>query len=125
MRALNIAIFIFLLSLSLSTVKAAWGLPHESSPLWNASTQDIVEAGEIIKTNETPGGYDMFTVTVNSVGTLAKIVGGAVLLGSTIASFIPYPVPSEFINGLNALGATSAALAVIQFIRGVGTKWMD
>jgi hypothetical protein len=123
LRALNIAIFIFLLSLSMSAVKAAYGLSY-SSPMLNTGSNDISEAGRV---EGYPGleGYNMFKLLVNSIQELVNIIAGAALLGNTLQGFIPYPLPGGLVAGLDALSSASAVLAVIQFARGVGMRVMD
>lgn len=123
MRALNIAVFIFILSLALSATKEAYFLQH-GGLMWSVSNSEIVEAGSL-EQDQSLYGYNMFKVTVNSVKVLIKVVAGAALLGSTLAAFSPFPLPSTLTLGLNALGSTAALLAMAQFIRGVGTRVMD
>ena len=123
MRALNIAIFIFLVSLSFSAVKAAYGLPY-SGPMMNIGSSDIESAGRV---EGYPGfeGYNIFKLLSNSIQALVNIIAGAALLGDTLQSFIPYPLPGGMVAGLDVLGSASAVLAVIQFARGVGMRVMD
>jgi hypothetical protein len=123
LRALSIAIFIFILSLSMSAVKEAYGLPH-GGPMWSVSSNEIAGAGQL-EQDESLSGYNVFKVMVNSVKALVKVIAGAALLGSTLESFSPFPLPSTLVAGLNVLGSTSALLAVVQFVRGVGTRVMD
>ncbi len=123
MRAINIAVFIFVLSLSVSAVKEAYGLPH-GGPVWGVSEGELVEAGTV---ERSPGlaGYNVFSVMANSIKALVKIIAGAALLGSTLESFSPYPLPSVLTLGLNVLGSTAALIALAQFVRGIGTRVMD
>ena len=123
MRAINIAIFIFILSLSLSAVKEAYGLPH-GGPMWSVGLEELREVGTVER-DLSFYGYNVFRAMVSGVQTLINIVAGAALLGSTLSAFSPYPLPSTLVAGLNVLGSTSALLAVIQFVRGVGTRVMD
>jgi len=67
----------------------------------------------------------MFRVLVNSVKVLVHVISGAALLGSTLESLSPFPLPSVLVTGLNALGATSVLLALAQFVRGIETRVMD
>ena len=124
MRALNIAVFIFLLSLSMSAVKEAFGLPYSQGPLWSVGESDVEALGSVEYSGEFYG-FNMFKALKDGVMFLARVIGGALVLGSTLDAMIPLPLPSVLVTGLNVLGATSAALAFIQFIRGVTLRGMD
>lgn len=122
-RALTIAMFIFIISLSMSAVREAYGLPVKG-PLWQVSVEEIKRAGSV---EEIQGmySYNIVGVIVNSVRGLLRIIAGAVLVGNTLQAFIPYTLPSSLLLGLDALSSTAVLLAVIQFIRGVQTRGMD
>ena len=124
MRAINIAIFIFILSLSISAVKEAYGLSYSQGPMWNVTGADIAEAGRV-EQDQSIYGQNMFSTLVSSIKALVKIIAGAALLGSTLDTLSPYPLPSTLTVGLNVLGSTTALLAMAQFVRGIGTRVMD
>lgn len=123
MRAVSIAIFIFILSLSMSAVKEAYGLPHKG-PLWNSSVNEIQEYAKV-EQDTSFFGINMFRAIVNAIKVLVRVVTGAALLGSTLQAFIPYELPGTLVLGLNSLGVTSALLGAVQFIRGVGARGME
>ncbi len=123
MRAVSIALFIFILSLSLSAVKEAYGLKYGGT-MWTVDVGELSEAARV-ESDSTLYGYSIFGVTVNSVKALVKIISGAMLLGSTIAAFMPVQLPTSLTVGLNVLGATANLIAIAQFVRGVGTRVMD
>ena len=124
MKALNIAVFIFILSLSISAVKEAYGLPYSQGPLWSVGEGDVESVGTVEYSGEF-FGYNVFKAIRDGVALLGRIVGGALIIGSTLDTMIPFPLPTVLVAGLNILGATSAALAFVQFIRGVGFRGMD
>ncbi|MEB3780891.1 MAG: hypothetical protein GSR85_11805 [Desulfurococcales archaeon] len=124
MRAINIAIFIFILSLSISAVKEAYGLPYNQGPMWNVTGTDIAEAGRV-EQDQSIYGQNVFSTLVSGIKALVKIIAGAALLGSTLDTLSPYPLPSTLTVGLNVLGSTTALLAMAQFVRGIGTRVMD
>ncbi|MEB3788289.1 MAG: hypothetical protein GSR72_00145 [Desulfurococcales archaeon] len=123
MRALTIAMFIFIVSLSMSAVREAYGL-SASGPLWQVSEEEIKQTGSV---EEVEGlySYSMVGILINSVKALFKVIAGAALIGETLQAFIPYPLPSTLLVGLDALGTTSILIAVAQFLRGIGTRGMD
>lgn len=123
MRALSMAVFIFILSLSLSAVKEAYGLPH-GGPMWSVDSKRLQEVATV-EQDQSLSGYNVFRVLVNSVQALVDIIAGAALLGSTLQAFVPFPLPNVLSTGLNVLGSTSALIALAQFVRGVGTRVMD
>lgn len=123
MRAISIAVFIFILSLSMSAVKEAYGLPHKG-PLWNSSVSEIKEYARV-EQDTSFFGINMFRAVVNAIKVLVRVVTGAALLGSTLQAFIPYQLPSTLVIGLNSLGVTSALLGIVQFVRGVSTRGME
>ncbi|BAA79827.2 hypothetical protein ASQ66_gp19 [Aeropyrum pernix spindle-shaped virus 1] len=123
MRALNMAVFIFLLSLSMSAVKEAFGLPHVG-PVWSVGVEDVEAYGRVEYSGDW-WGVSVFSAVKNGVELLGGVVGGALMLGSTLQAFIPFQLPGVLVMGLNILGSFAAALAFIQFVRGVSTRGME
>ncbi len=121
MRALSIAIFIFIISLGVSAAKEAFGVGGGTLP-YNVSASDVEKASRI----ESVGGALYYvSIIIYPLKELVKIIGGAALVGSTIQSFSPFPLPSVLIAGLNVLSSISMVLAVAQFVRGISTRGMD
>ncbi len=119
MRALSIAMFIFLLSLSISAFREAYGLSPGSMP-FNVDKSDV-EAATSMK-------YDPLYMVVQLpmlFEKLWKVILGAALLGDTVAGLLPFPPPSSLVTGLNLLGTVSLLLAAVQFFRGLAFRMLS
>ena len=100
MRALTIAIALFLLSASLNIVYEAYG---------GSASMQKPDYGE-------PSGV------VDALMVFGRILKGAVLFGHSLANFaeqLGMPLPSSLVIALDGLGATAYAVALAQFVRGV------
>lgn len=116
MRALSIAVFLAILSISLSAFREAYGYTPLNTNM-DITTNDIKEAGSVAKD---PLG---FIISIPKyVGLLWRVLKGAALLGSTIQALSPLPLPSSLVGGLNLVGTIVIMLAVVQFVRGIGFR---
>ena len=97
MRALTIAVALFLLSASISIVQEAYG---------GGQGMQAPSYGE-------PTGL------VSALQTFKNILKGALLFGHAIAGISPYPLPSALVVALDGIAATAYTIALAQFIRGV------
>ena len=100
------AVFIFILSLSLSAVKEAYGLPH-GGPMWSVDAKRLEEVATV-EQDQSLSGYNVFRVLVRSIQALVDVIAGAALLGSTLQAFIPFPLPGVLSTGLNVLSCMNA-----------------
>ena len=126
MRAITIAVFILILSISTSVVNEINNQPRVPQVQANVNVSES-EIQEIATYNSSwwSGLVDSIKLTMKSIGTFFRVVKGALLLGSTIEALSPYPLPSSLVAGLNTLSLVAVALAVIQFVRGYITRAGD
>ncbi|HID04534.1 MAG TPA: hypothetical protein EYP20_01875 [Aigarchaeota archaeon] len=127
MRALNFAIIVFIISISLSAFEeASGGSALVTAPV---SIEDINETlqspvGDTIPDWMAPFYY--IQLVPNLFAKLWEVIKGAALLGDTVAALVyPFPLPSSMRVGLNALGTISLLIAAVQFVRGVGLRVFD
>lgn len=126
MRAINIAIFIMMLSISISAVNEAYtgntgGVQYNINITeMNQSIYELMRANGTIDTLT-----DMLVTVKDSVKMLYNILKGSLFLGSTVQQLIQFPMPSSLITGLNVMSLVSVSLALIQFLRGLATRYTD
>ena len=126
MRAVNIAIFIMLISISISAVNEAYtgsagGIQYNINITEvNQSISDLVQANGTLDQI-----VDMLGTVKTSVTMLFTILKGSLFLGSTMQELIQFPLPSSIVTGLNVMSLVSISLALIQFIRGLATRYSD
>ena len=113
MRALTIAIALLLISAGVNIVNEAYGgSPTKvNPPVQPYEAKGITEGTEL--------------GVIKGIRLALKILGGAVLIGSTVASLSPYPVPVALTTALNAVGVVAYVIAIIQLVRGVPGGGME
>ena len=128
MRALEISMFIFILSFSLSAVGELFGYPA-------TSVQSPVTLGEIeeLQPNQSltveEASVLPFISVFSWINKILKILIGAATLGSTVNSLVEAAVgvglPEVMVIGLNAVSVVCIFLAVFQLVFGRIVKMMQ
>lgn len=126
MRAINIAIFIMLISISISAVNEAY-TGQAGSIKYNINITEVNQTVyDLVESNGTLDQItDMLGTVKTSVTMLFTILKGSLFLGSTMQELIQFPLPSSIVTGLNVMSLVSISLALIQFIRGLATRYSD
>ena len=126
-RAINIAIAVMMLSASFSIVASISGAANPVG--YNIDMGSVEqEVTGLMANNGTISAIADFVQGMKvSVSLLFTILKGTLLLGNTVSVFIPswIELPKAFIDALNAISLVSVSLALIQFIRGIGTRGTD
>ena len=126
MRAISIAIFIMLISISVSAVNEAYtGQPLDiqyniNITEVNQTVYDLVESNGILDQIT-----DMLGIVRTSATMLFTILRGSLFLGSTMQELIQFPLPSSIVTGLNVMSLLSISLALVQLVRGLTTRHGD
>ncbi len=126
MRAINIAIFIMLVSISISAVNEAY-TGQAGDIQYNINITQVNQSiQDLVTTNGTLDQLtDMLGTVRTSVVMLFEILKGSLFLGSTMQELIQFPMPNSLVIGLNVMSLVSISLALIQFIRGLATRYSD
>ena len=123
MRSVNIAILIFIVSVSLSAFEeAATGrLQYVNQVVSHYDVQDVVESPVGNQIPEWMAPFYYIQLVPKLFAKLYSIIKGAALLGNTVSRMLPL-LPQSLVTGLNTIGTISVVITAIQIIRGIGFK---